>query len=275
MLAVDTVTGALAQKGGVLLPGAAPGETTVNGNYALASAGTLHIDLFGSSFAPGAMQYERLSVNGTVNLNADAGTSGKLDVHLGYSPPVGTQFTILANDGVDAIGGRFAGLLNGASFGVAYGSQTVTLQISYTGGTGNDVVLTTTAVSGVAPAGLTVTGTAGSDVLSSSVGADVITGAAGNDILRGGTGTDTFVFGIEFGSDTIRDFAAGQDHLQLKANLGILDFAHLDTNADGVLDGADAAVSVAGDDMFIHLGNDVIDLVGQTSLHAGDFLFGG
>jgi Ca2+-binding RTX toxin-like protein len=223
-LAVDHVTGNLTQRGGKLLPGLGAGETTVNGNYALASAGTLRVDLFGSSFAAGHTQYDRLNVNGTVNLNADAGTGGALEVHLGYSPTVGTAFTILANDGVEAVVGRFAGLMNDASFDVGYGSQTVTFQITYAGDTGNDVVLTTTAVSGAAPDGLTVTGTAGHDVLSGSVGDDTITGGAGNDVLTGGDGADEFRFVTTGeGVDTISDFAGGTDKIQVvAANFGLV-----------------------------------------------------
>jgi hypothetical protein len=224
VLAVDTVNGAFAQEGGMLLPGVAGAETTVNGNYALASAGALRVELFGSTFTAGNMQYDRLNVNGTVNLNSDAGTGGALQVHLGYSPTVGTAFTILANDGADAIGGRFAGLLNGASFLATYGSQTVTFQISYTGGTGNDIVLTTTAVSGAAPSGLTVDGTAGHDVLSGSVGNDVITGGDGNDLLRGGDGVDQFRFVTTGeGIDTLADFVSGTDKIAVvAANFGLV-----------------------------------------------------
>jgi len=51
---------------------------------------------------------------------------------------VGTQFLILANDGVDAVIGMFAGKPQGATF--AFGGAT--FQINYQGGDGNDVVLT-------------------------------------------------------------------------------------------------------------------------------------
>jgi Ca2+-binding RTX toxin-like protein len=234
-LAVDTVTGNLTQRGGRLLPSLGAGETTVDGNYALASAGTLRVDLFGSSFAAGHTQYDRLNVNGTVNLNADGGTGGALEVHLGCSPTVGTAFTILSNDGVDAIVGRFAGLMNDASFDVGYGSQTVTFQISYASGTGNDIVLTTTAVSGAAPSGLTVTGTAGHDVLGGSVGDDTLTGGAGNDVLTGSDGADQFRFVTTGeGVDTISDFACGIDKIQVvAANFGLVPGGSANLVVDG------------------------------------------
>ena len=54
------------------------------------------------------------------------------------TPAIGSAFMIIQNDGIDAVVGNFAGLLQDATF-VLGG---MTLQISYTGGTGNDVVLT-------------------------------------------------------------------------------------------------------------------------------------
>jgi len=49
----------------------------------------------------------------------------------------GDQFTILNNDGTDAVTGHFSGLPEGATF--TGGSQTFT--ISYGGSDGNDVIL--------------------------------------------------------------------------------------------------------------------------------------
>ncbi|SUS06360.1 hypothetical protein DF3PB_2730001 [uncultured Defluviicoccus sp.] len=273
-LAVDTVDGALTLKGGTLLPGATFAQTIVNGDASLASASTLRIDLYGSTFDASSHQYERLTVNGAVNLNADAGTGAKLDIHLGFTPTVGSTFTILANDGADTISSRFAGLLNGASFNVAYGTQTVTFQINYAGGSNaNDIVLKTTAVSGAAPGGLTVTGTSGNDILTGSIGSDLITGGAGNDVLSGAAGSDVFAFASGFGSDRIRDFTPGADTIAFDASLGIANFAALDTNTNGVLDRGDAGVHVAGGDTLIVLGGNLIDVVGQTALVADDFQF--
>jgi len=274
VLMVDHVTGALDQNGGVLAPGSSVGQTTVDGNYDLASVGALLCEIFGSSFAGATRQYDRLAVNGAVNLNGDGnlGGGGTLDVHLGYSPTVGSQFTILSNDGVDAVAGRFNGLLEGASFASAYGSQTVSFQISYAGGDGNDIVLTVTHKSGVAPTGLTVNGTVGDDLLSGSVGADALSGLAGNDVLTGGDGNDLFIFDSTFGSDRITDFSQGADQLQLSLALAA-SFAALDSNSNGVLDDADANVVVAGGDTILMLGSDQVDIVGQTALLPSDFLF--
>ncbi len=76
-LTVGTFNGTLAQDGGTLAPdvakGASDNDTTINGDYELASAGTLEIELSGPS-ADG--QVEQLVVNGEVDFNADGGAGG-------------------------------------------------------------------------------------------------------------------------------------------------------------------------------------------------------
>jgi len=82
-------------------------------------------------------QYDRLNFNGTL------GISGALNVSLGagFTPAVGDVFTIIDNDGVDAIGGTFNGI---AENGVLNYYGTI-FRVSYVGGTGNDVTLTVVA----------------------------------------------------------------------------------------------------------------------------------
>ena len=82
-----------------------------------------------------AAGYDRLNVRGTNDLGG-----AHLEVRLGFAPQEGDSFRILNNDGTDPVGGTFAGLTNGARFTV----NGLPFQISYTGGTGNDVVLTVT-----------------------------------------------------------------------------------------------------------------------------------
>jgi len=55
-----------------------------------------------------------------------------------FTPVTGNTFTIINNDGSDAVSGTFKGLAEGASVTISGVSYT----ISYQGGTGNDVVLT-------------------------------------------------------------------------------------------------------------------------------------
>src|SRR5256886_13010809 len=77
--------------------------------------------------------YDQINVAGTVNLSG-ATLSGV----VGFAPAAGTTFTIINNDGSDAVTGTFSGLAEGATVNLS--GQVFT--ISYVGGTGNDVVLT-------------------------------------------------------------------------------------------------------------------------------------
>ncbi|HEU0009068.1 MAG TPA: autotransporter-associated beta strand repeat-containing protein [Verrucomicrobiae bacterium] len=116
--------------GSILLsPGGSPGILTCS-NVALKASTTLAVELNGTT--PGG-SYDQLSVNGSVALN-----NAVLSVTLGFTPALGDSFTIINNDGVDAVAGRFSGLPQGATFVVG----TTQFQINYAGGNGNDVVLT-------------------------------------------------------------------------------------------------------------------------------------
>ena len=129
--------------GGKASPGTSPGRLTVNGNVAFAAGSTFEVELNGTTVAT---QYDQLTVNGTVNLG---GATLSTILGAGFTPPVGTAFTIIDNDGTEAVTGTFAGLAPGAVFSV--GGQA--FSISYSGGTGNDVVLTRS--SATAPAVVT------------------------------------------------------------------------------------------------------------------------
>ena len=91
---------------------------------------TMAVDIQGTTPGTG---YDQVSVTGTVTLN-----NPTLKLTLLGVPSEGQTFTIISNDGVDAISGTFSGLAEGATL-TASG---VTFQISYVGGDGNDVVLT-------------------------------------------------------------------------------------------------------------------------------------
>jgi len=60
-------------------------------------------------------------------------------------------------------------------------------------------------------------GYAGNDTLSGGDGDDTLYGGAGTDTLTGGAGKDTFVYANGEGSDTIKDYAAGQDTLYISS----------------------------------------------------------
>jgi fibronectin-binding autotransporter adhesin len=115
--------------GGTLAPGHSPGCIT-SGNFIL--AGTYQAEIGGTTACTG---YDQQIVNGTVDL-----TGGTLQTSLynGFLPAQGQTYTIINNDGTDAVTGAFAGLAEGATFQVSDG----VFRVSYVGGDGNDVVVT-------------------------------------------------------------------------------------------------------------------------------------
>jgi autotransporter-associated beta strand protein len=114
---------------GVLAPGSSPGILTCS-NLSATSGGTLQMELNGTT--PGA-GYDQMNVRGAVNL---AGVA--LRTSLNFTSAVGNSFTIINNDGTDVVTGTFTGLPQNA--GLYIGEELFTIR--YTGGTGNDVVLT-------------------------------------------------------------------------------------------------------------------------------------
>jgi fibronectin-binding autotransporter adhesin len=76
--------------------------------------------------------YSKLNVGGAVSLG-----NATLIVSLGFMGAVGSNYTIIANNGPGAVTGTFNGLAEGAKFTTG-GAQ---FQITYKGGDGNDVVL--------------------------------------------------------------------------------------------------------------------------------------
>ena len=142
------LNGTLNQTAGLLAPaGATIATATVNGNYNLAAAGTLAIQV-----ATGTAS-DRLAVNGSVDLDGAGATGGALDVVLTAAPQLNNSFTIVLNDGSDAIRGTFAGLPDGATFNEIFGGSTFTFAIDYQGGDGNDATLLVTNIASPAAPG--------------------------------------------------------------------------------------------------------------------------
>ena len=131
------VVGLLAANG-TIAPGNSPGILN-SSNLIFSSSGNFTVELTGPT--PGVGGYDQLNVTGTVAL-----ANATLTVVPTFTTPVaiGQQFTILNNDGADAISGTFNGIANGSLF-TAGG---YTFRINYTGGTGNDIVLTLWGVPG-------------------------------------------------------------------------------------------------------------------------------
>ena len=119
--------------GGTLSPGNSAGLLRLSGGLGmtLQSNSTYAVELNGSGLGVG---YDSVLVGaGTINIS-----NSLLSVSLGYTPNVGDQFDIVTNATGNAVLGEFAGLGEGSIFNVS-GTD---LQITYLGGTGNDIVLT-------------------------------------------------------------------------------------------------------------------------------------
>ncbi len=117
---------------GTLTPGTSGTPGILTTNYLdIGSGGNLNVLLNGDTTA--GTDYSQLAVTGDVNLY-----DANLNITLGYTPGATDSYVIVNNQGSDPIDGTFNGLPQGALLLV--GSDV--FQISYTGGTGNDVVLT-------------------------------------------------------------------------------------------------------------------------------------
>ncbi len=77
-----------------------------------------------------------------VTISDFTATGLPLNVVLGFAPLLGTKLTVVRNTGFAAVTGTFAGLPEGGTVSLTFGWQTFLLQISYTGGDGNDITLT-------------------------------------------------------------------------------------------------------------------------------------
>lgn len=115
---------------GAIAPGLGPGCLSVN-NLDYSAGGTLAIEIGGDTACSG---YDQLQVIGSVSLGATLSATA----YSAYLLNGGEVYTIIDNDGADAVLGTFAGLTEGSL--VSIGSKNAS--ISYVGGDGNDVVLT-------------------------------------------------------------------------------------------------------------------------------------
>jgi autotransporter-associated beta strand protein len=122
--------GAITGSGGSIRPGASLPGILNSGNVTLNPTTSVIIDLNGPI---AGTDYRQLNISGTVSLGG-----GVLDSSANFQSTVGQNFTIINNDGNDAVVGTFAGLAEGATL-LLGGLPFV---ISYQGGTGNDVVIT-------------------------------------------------------------------------------------------------------------------------------------
>jgi Ca2+-binding RTX toxin-like protein len=104
----------------------------------------------------------------------------------------------------------------------------------------------------------TLTGGSGADTIFGGTGMDVIDGGDGFDLLAGGGGSDRFVLTNEGGTDSITDFTAGEDLLDVTA-LGL------------VFD--DLSFVTSGNNLTIQVaGSAITELVDVQSLTESDFI---
>ena len=119
--------------GGTLAPGNGGNTTGIltTGALTLAPISNFKIDINGTTPGTG---YDQITAAGAVTI-----TGSNLVVTVGTSTSLGQTFTILNKVPGGAITGTFAGIPQG---GTVTGSNGTVFSVSYTGGTGNDIVLT-------------------------------------------------------------------------------------------------------------------------------------
>jgi fibronectin-binding autotransporter adhesin len=125
-----TVGSISSESGGVVEPGNSPGTLNVVGDMVLNSANTITVELDGTA---AGTEYDEIIVGGNANLG-----DATLVIAPGFTPAVGTQFTIISATG--GLTGTFTGVANhatvsvgGARYRVDYNSNTVVL--TYLGST--------------------------------------------------------------------------------------------------------------------------------------------
>ena len=99
------------------------------------STATLRLQLNGLA---AATEYDQVVANGQITLDAP-----QLSLRLGFATVHSDSFVIVLNNGSAPVAGTFFGLAEGATVATTYNGQIHNLRISYQGGDGNDIVLTT------------------------------------------------------------------------------------------------------------------------------------
>ncbi|MBB2494786.1 beta strand repeat-containing protein, partial [Aquipseudomonas ullengensis] len=201
---------------------------------------SLDLTLDGSGFNPSEFIS---SAHGTYTATGSAGGTDTGDVSLTYQ----AGNTLTGTSGNDTLlASNTATTLNGnGGHDVLYGGSAGD---TLNGGTGND----------------TLFGKAGIDTLLGGAGDDILIGGTGNDILQGDAGSDTFVWKSgDLGTDTIRDFKLGEDHLDLSDLLqneqnsaDLTNYIKVSANGSDLLISSSGSLNSGGTaDLTIHLDN--------------------
>ncbi|MBZ9892199.1 VCBS domain-containing protein, partial [Mesorhizobium sp. BR1-1-3] len=200
----------------------------------------------------------------TISVAAPAGTSGE-PINLALADPSheGALITVTVKDVPS--GWTIDGATHNADGSWTTQTNdlhglTVTTPVSFTGAAVLDVQMTW----------INADGTSGSASIADNVEAyapgSPIFAWSGDDVLTGSSGNDLFVFSQPIGADTVHNFDAAADQIDLIGYNGLADFADLQTHiAD---DAHGNAVITLGDGQSITL-----DGVHSGALTAGNFVF--
>jgi large repetitive protein len=189
--------------------------TATNLNVSILDAGGTDVLNEQGLLTYGSFRFERFSNN--LELTATSGTKtlhvALLDQYVGANA-------------IESVTFQNGGQVGTSAGGFTLGTAAYNLAQTGTGTAGSDVLAGSSQDD-------VLSGGGGKDLVFGSGGNDTLTGGTGNDLLMGGLGSDTFVF-AESGTanaDTILDFQAGVDSLQLAASA----FASAEANPDGTL----------------------------------------
>lgn len=127
-----TINNAVSIDSGIHAPGNGTGIMTLASNYTLRTGGTLRIEINGTV---AGSQYDQLRAAGAGSV---VSLAGSLEIEAISGLATGSSFVILTNLGSSAIIGSFSGKPQDFTFA----ASGYWWQIHYTGGSGNDVVLT-------------------------------------------------------------------------------------------------------------------------------------
>ena len=166
-----------------------------------------------------------ITIEGADDLRAIAGTN-QADLLIGDGDGFGSQDTIRGGNGGDTLRGE-------AGADSLYGENG---DDRLDGGSGKDALY----------------GGNGADRLDGGAGDDLVVGGSGEDVLAGGGGADLFVFGRTSGSDTVLDFDAASDRIQLDDGVTVTSQNVFDANGDGALD------------LVLHLSSGTVTLLGVS-----------
>ncbi len=203
-----TVSGTVAANG-VISPGTTGyGTLTVGNSLTFSGTGGFTGTIGGTS---AGTNYDRVVMSaGTLTLGGAV-----LTLSLGYAPAASDAYTIIDNAGAGAVSGTFGALAQGSTLSLSYGGAGYDFTISYTGGTGNDVVLTCTGLTPVVSEDYTEWSDCQSVTLNTTpTGADV----SGNVfrfpvLVRLDPGTFSFFGGTQPGGADIRFAKTDGTHL--------------------------------------------------------------